>query len=261
MRLLFLGDIVGRPGRRALAARLDGLRRELALDVIVANGENASGGLGLTGKNARELHEAGVDVLTSGNHIWKMKDVHALLDGEPWLLRPANYPPGAPGRGAAVYDIGPGLPCVAVINLIGRTYMDAVDCPFRAAQESLRNLPEKAVVLVDFHAEATSEKRAMAFMLQGRVSAVIGTHTHVQTNDARILPGGTGFLTDAGMCGPMDSVLGMDQQIILNRFLTGLPVKFELASGPVMLNGAVLEIDAAGRCTGISVWREECPTA
>ena len=256
MRLLFLGDIVGRSGRKAVRSRLNDLRRELSLDVIVANGENASGGLGLSSKNARELHGAGADILTSGNHIWKMKDIRSLLDEEPWLLRPLNYPPGAPGRGAALFDVGDGLPQLAVINLLGRTYMEPVDCPFRAAEAALKSIPEGCVVLVDFHAEATSEKRALAYMLQGRVSAVIGTHTHVQTNDARILAGGTGFLTDAGMCGPMDSVLGMDQEIILNKFLTGLPVKFELASGPVMLSGVIVETDAAGRCVAITAWQE-----
>lgn len=258
MRLLFLGDIVGRPGRKAVKARLKDLRGELALDVIVANGENASGGLGLSGKNAREVHGAGIDILTSGNHIWKMKDIRAVLDEEPWLLRPANYPSGAPGRGVAVFDFGSQLPPVAVINLLGRTYMEPVDCPFHAAEEALKGIPEGAVVLVDFHAEATSEKRALAYMLQGRVTAVVGTHTHVQTNDARVLPGGTGFLSDAGMCGPMDSVLGMDQQIILQKFLTGLPVRFELALGPVMLNGVIVEADEMGRCISIAAWQEYC---
>jgi 2',3'-cyclic-nucleotide 2'-phosphodiesterase len=254
MRLLFLGDIVGNSGRQMVKDHLPRLRRELELDAVLANGENASGGLGLSAKSAQELRRCGVDVLTTGNHVWKFPDIRPVLQSEPWLLRPANYPATAPGRGLGIYELGQSLPPLAVINLQGRIYMEALDCPFAAAEVLLAEIPQGAVVVVDMHAEATSEKRALAHLLRGRVQAVVGTHTHVQTNDACILDDVTGFLTDLGMCGPEDSCLGMDSDIILRRFRTGLPQRFELAKGPCMLNGALMEVDR-GRCREISAWQ------
>ena len=230
------------------------LRGELGLDAVLANGENASGGLGISAKSAWELRRAGIDVLTTGNHVWKFPDIRPLLSEEPWILRPANYPPSAPGRGYGVYPLGEGLPSLAVVNLQGRTFMDPVDCPFATAEGILANVPEDAVLLVDMHAEATSEKRALAHMLRGRAAAVVGTHTHVQTNDACILDGVTGYISDLGMCGPEDSCLGMDNEVILQRFRSCLPQRFELAKGPCMLNGALIELEK-GRCRSIAPWQ------
>lgn len=253
MRLLFLGDIVGNSGRQMVKDHLPRLRRELELDVVLANGENASGGLGLSAKSAQELHRCGVDVLTTGNHVWKFPDIRPALHNEPWLLRPANYPASAPGRGAGVYELGENLPPLMVINLQGRIFMEAIDCPFAIAENLVAQAPPEAVVLVDMHAEATSEKRALAHMLRGRVQAVVGTHTHVQTNDACIFDG-TGYISDLGMCGPEDSCLGMDSDIILRRFRTGLPQRFDLAKGPCMLNGALMEV-VDGQCREITAWQ------
>jgi len=244
MRVLFLGDIVGKPGRKSVTKALPGLRQELRVDLVVANGENASGGIGLTGRNASQLLSTEIDVLTSGNHIWKHKDILPVLDSDHRVLRPANYPPGAPGQGFGVYAAGPGY--VAVINLLGRTFMGQVDCPFRVADQILGRLEaETKAVLVDFHAEATSEKKALASYLQDRASAVLGTHTHVQTADPGILGTGTAFITDVGMCGPMDSVIGMRAEGIVKRFVTGLPQPFEVASGRVVLQGVLVDIDEA----------------
>ncbi|WP_173086173.1 TIGR00282 family metallophosphoesterase [Fundidesulfovibrio magnetotacticus] len=256
MSVLFLGDVVGRPGRKALAEQARNLRRDLELDVLMANVENASGGIGLNAKAARELLALPLDVLTGGNHTWKHKDVFPVFQEAPRLLRPANYPAGAPGTGLRVFETAGGVP-YAVLNLLGRTYMDAVDCPFQTARTLLDSLPaDVAVRIVDFHAEATSEKKGMAYFLDGRVSAVLGTHTHVQTNDARILPGGTAALTDVGMCGPVHSVIGMDAQGIVNRFLTRLPVRFEVAKGPARLEGALCAIDeSTGRALSIRPWQ------
>ena len=254
MRILFLGDVMGRAGRAAVAERLAGLKASLRADFCVVNGENASGGMGLSAKSAQELLRCGVDVLTTGNHVWKFPDIRPLLQIEPRLLRPANYPASAPGVGLGVYDLGEGLPRLAVINLQGRTFMEALDCPFAAAENVVVQAPEGAVIVVDMHAEATSEKRALAHMLRGRVQAVVGTHTHVQTNDATILDGVTGYLSDLGMCGPEDSCLGMDSDIILRRFRSGLPQRFELAKGPCMLSGALMEMDQ-GRCRAITAWQ------
>lgn len=261
MRILFLGDIVGRPGREAVAKALPRLKTALDLDLVVANGENASGGVGLNARNAAELLAAGCDVLTSGNHIWKHKDIHSALAREERLVRPGNYPPGAPGRGLTVIRTKSGVP-VAVLNLLGRTYLENVDCPFRGADALLAEVPEDVVVrLVDFHAEATSEKIALGYYLDGRVSAVIGTHTHVQTNDARVLAGGAACLTDAGMCGPTDSILGMRAETIVQRFVTALPARFEVAEGPVLLHGALIDVDeATGRAENIVAWQDR-PTA
>ena len=287
MRILFFGDIVGKPGRQALKELLPALRREHAPDVVIANGENASGGIGLTAETLRELLGMGIDVLTTGNHVWKHRDLYGPLDKEPRLLRPANYPAGAPGRGLGVYD----LPCgarLAVLNLCGTTYMDPLDCPFRTAEALLAQLeaadggasgasggtgtsgvppdppapPAPVIRIVDFHAEATSEKKALGWFLDGRVSAVIGTHTHVQTADAMLLPGGTAYLTDAGMCGVEASVLGMDHKVIVDRFLTRLPQRFRPATGRGSLNGVLLDVDeVTGRARSIRALRVACPTA
>jgi len=256
MKLLFLGDIVGRPGRKALADSLRAIRRDLELDAVIANAENASGGIGINSRAAKELLSLPLDVLTSGNHIWKHKDIFGVFTETGRLLRPANYPAGAPGAGMGVYSLPTGEK-YAVLNLLGRTYMEALDCPFQTADSLLSMLPgDVAVRVVDFHAEATSEKKAMGFFLDGRVSVVLGTHTHVQTNDPRVLLKGTGYLTDVGMCGPVESIIGMDQQAIVSRFLSRLPSRFEVARGPVRLEGALCEIDAAtGRTVSIRPWQ------
>jgi hypothetical protein len=243
MNLLLIGDVVGKPGRRAVAALLPALRRELALDFVVANGENAAAGFGLTEATARELFEAGVDVITSGNHIWDQKEIVPVLDGELAILRPYNYPAGAPGRGLIERN------GVAVLNLQGRTFMLDIDDPFRAADAALTSLPADALVVVDMHAEATSEKVAMGRYLDGRVAAVLGTHTHVPTADTRLLPGGTAYVTDTGMVGPADSVIGNEIDAVLERFLTGVPVRLPVAgkSRAVQFNAVLVEIDRSTR--------------
>ncbi len=257
MRLLFLGDIVGRPARRAVLRDMPGLRREWGLDFVVANAENASGGLGLNAKNATQLKACGLDVLTAGNHIWKYKNIYTLLDEESWLLRPANYPPGAPGQGLGLFTL-PGGERLAVLNLQGRVFMDMLDCPFRTAADVLSSI-DVQIVLVDFHAEATSEKKALLHFLRGRVSAVIGTHTHVQTHDAQIVDNYTGYVSDAGMCGVQDSVIGMEPTSVVQAFLCGTPQKFELAAGEVELQGVLLEIEEkTGAVQEIRLWKQTC---
>lgn len=252
MRILFLGDVVGQPARHALRRYLRSLRRRLAVDLVIANGENAAGGKGLDPDSAEELFDAGVDVLTSGNHIWQHRSLLPMLDKEPRLIRPENFAPGNPGRGWTVARTTSGV-SVGVLNLIGRAFMGNYDCPFRAADAALPAISDHARILfVDMHGEATSEKIAMGWYLAGRVAAVIGTHTHVQTADERVLPGGTAYLTDAGMCGPIDSVIGMRRREVLGRFLDQRPARFEVAKGPVLLQGAVVEVDAASaRATAI----------
>ena len=256
MRLLFLGDVFGRPGRTVLTQRMPGLRRDLGLDRVVANAENASGGLGLTAKAARQLLESGLDVLTGGNHTFRCADLGPMLDSSERLLRPANYPAGAPGRGWRVFRPRDAAP-YAVINLLGRTFMAAVDCPFAAAEGILGQLPADVPVrLVDFHAEATSEKKAMGYFLDGRVSAVLGTHTHVQTADAQLLPQGTAYMTDLGMTGPAASALGMDPEEVVARFRTGLPRRFMVSKAAPEMQGALIDIDAsAGKVVTIAPWR------
>jgi len=243
MNVLMIGDVMGRPGRHAVAALLPGLRQELALDVVIANGENVAAGRGITEKTAQELFDAGVDVITSGNHIWDHKEIIPLLDKETPILRPANYPPAAPGRGIVTQK---GL---TVLNLQGRTFMPETDDPFRAADAALSHLPEGAIVVVDMHAETTSEKQAMGRYLDGRVAAVAGTHTHVPTADARILPGGTAYVTDIGMVGPSESIIGNDIQSVLNRMLTAMPTRLPVAenSSPVTFNAVLIEIDESTR--------------
>jgi 2',3'-cyclic-nucleotide 2'-phosphodiesterase len=256
--ILFLGDIVGRGGRRAVRELVPLLRREMDIDFVIANGENGSGGLGLNPENALELHESGIDVLTSGNHIWKHRSIHEFLDKHSWILRPSNYPPGAPGRGAGVFQSKSGKR-IHVLNLIGRTFMEQVDCPFREADALLTGISETSTVIVDFHAEATSEKRAMGYFLKGRVSAVLGTHTHVQTSDAQILGGKTAYLTDTGMCGPQDSILGIEPEIIVRKFISALPERFHLAKGSNGLQGALLRINPdTGQSLSIELFRRDC---
>ncbi|MEF2144622.1 MAG: TIGR00282 family metallophosphoesterase [Desulfovibrionaceae bacterium] len=257
MKILFLGDIMGRPGRKLVKERIGPLRESLGLDLVLANGENASGGLGLSAKNARELLSSGIDALTSGNHIWKYPDIGPFMRQEPRLLRPANYPEGAAGQGWNVYEFE-GLPPVALINLQGRTFMQPIDCPFAKIDAILAGLPDAVTVrLVDFHAEATSEKIALGWHLDGRVSVLAGTHTHVQTNDARVLPEGTAYLTDLGMCGPRDGCLGMKYAPIVRRFQTGLPERFEVAGGQTVLQGALFDIDeTTGRARSVRLFNE-----
>jgi len=248
MNILFIGDIVGAPGRRTVEELLPRAVDHYRIDLVVANGENASGGIGITPPVADQLLSQGVDVLTSGNHVWKHKEILAYLDDTDRLLRPANYPPGTPGRGLVTVETAAGEP-VAVINLEGRVFMSALECPFRMADRLLETLPpEVKVILVDMHAEATSEKQAMGWHLDGRVSAMVGTHTHVQTADERILPRGTGYISDAGMTGSVDSVIGMKREIILERFLTQRPQPFKVATQNLQLQGVALKIDPAGRC-------------
>ncbi len=250
MRILFVGDVHGRPGRRAVARRVPSLRRELQVDFVVANAENSAGGVGLTPQTAAELFAAGVDALTGGNHTWAKREAYELLDSDPRVVRPANYPPGVPGHGSAVLRRG-GV-ALAVLNLQGRVFMDPLDDPFRVARAEVDRLRELTpFVLVDFHAEATSEKLALGYYLDGRVTAVVGTHTHVQTADERVLPGGTAYITDVGMTGPRDGVIGMDRDAILQRFLLQLPVRFEVAPGPVQFNAVLVEADSSGRATSI----------
>jgi metallophosphoesterase (TIGR00282 family) len=235
-----IGDIVGKPGRRVVRSLVPGLRREHNIDLVIANGENIAGGFGMTPDTAYELLEGGVDVLTSGNHVWDHKEIIPLMDEGLPILRPANYP-DAPGRGCLVSGD------VMVINLMGRVFLPALDCPFRTASRLLKENGRQGVpgpIIVDFHAEATSEKQAMGWYLDGRVSAVLGTHTHVGTIDARILPKGTAYLTDVGMTGPMDSAIGSAPDAVLDRFLTGLPQRLTVASGPVVMNSVVVEIDS-----------------
>jgi len=252
VRVLFIGDIVGSPGRQIVLERLPDLLAAEQIDLAVANCENAAAGFGITPRLAEQLLECGIEVLCGGNHIWDRKEILDYLPQQPRLLRPANFPPGVPGQGVFVGQTRGGVP-FAVLHLQGRTFLPPLDCPFRTADQVLAGLPEAVrVVLVDFHAEATSEKQAMGWYLDGRVSAVIGTHTHVATADERILPGGTAYITDVGMTGPHDSVIGMDREAVLRRFLTGLPTRFEVAEENVQLNAVRIDVDpASGRAHAI----------
>ena len=245
MRVLFCGDLVGRSGREIVLQQLPELRRRLQLDFVIVNGENAAGGFGITRKICEELFEAGADVISGGNHSWDQKEALAFIDSEPRLLRPLNFPPGTPGRGAGLYTAGQRK--VLVINVMGRLFMDPLDDPFQAVEQALSRYRLGATVdaiIVDIHAEATSEKMAMGHALDGRVSLVVGTHTHVPTADAQILPGGTGYQTDAGMCGDYNSVIGMDKQVPIQRFTRKLPTeRMSVAQGPGTLCGVFVETD------------------
>lgn len=252
MKILFIGDIVGNPGRDAVRQLLPRLKLEFQLDCAIANAENAAGGSGITPRVARDLFESGLDVLTSGDHVWKRAEILEIIDADERILRPANFPEGAPGRGGALYKSSTGK-AFAVINVQGRVFMEALECPFRAARKLVDELSkETRVILVDIHAEATSEKIALGWYLDGTVSAVMGTHTHVQTADERILPQGCAYITDVGMVGPLDSVIGRRVEDVLTRFITAVPTRFEIAKDNVQLQGVVLDIDEeTGRARSI----------
>ncbi len=247
MNILAIGDIIGKPGRNAVKEILPGLVDEYSIDLVVGNGENAAGGLGLTPSTAEDLFDSGIDVITSGNHIWAHNDIIPCLDSELAILRPLNYPPINPGRGYLKKSN------VLIVNLVGRVFMGHVDCPFRAMDKLLTDSGHKSIpVIVDFHAEATSEKVAMGRYLDGRVSAVLGTHTHVGTADARILPGGTAYVTDIGMVGPMESVIGDDSDAVIKRFLTQIPGRLSVGKGEVSFDAILVEVDEkTGKATDV----------
>ena len=248
MRIMLVGDVVGRAGRRAFRAITPKLRRDRAIDVVIVNGENSAGGKGFTRKALDELYAGGADVVTSGNHVWDKKDVFAFVDEEPFLVRPANYPEGAPGKGYCIFPFKAAN--IAVLNLSGRSFMPALDCPFQKADEMLAEIEGQAdIIVLDFHAETTSEKLAMGHYLDGRADIVVGTHTHVQTADAQILPGGTAYITDLGMVGPHDSILGVCTEIVIRKFRTGMPVRFEMAEGAADYAAVIVDIDPDGRRT------------
>jgi 2',3'-cyclic-nucleotide 2'-phosphodiesterase len=261
MRVLFIADIVGQPGRRAVQHFIPQLRKREALDVVIANGENSAGGSGITKRTADEIFAAGADVITSGDHLWDQKEVVELLENEKRFIRPLNYPPGTPGQGSVLVQ-KPGLPPLAVINLQGRTFMQPLENPFHAIEAEVSRLRQMTrLILIDFHAEATSEKVALARMLDGRVSALVGTHTHVQTADEQIFPGGTAFLCDGGFTGPHESVIGREIEPIIARFLTNMPQRFEVAKGRVLMQGALVDIDnLSGRAVSIRRVSELLPS-
>ena len=243
MKLLFIADIVGQPGRRIVKELVPQLRAKHLVDVVVANGENSAGGSGITVNTAKEIFSSGVDVITSGDHLWDQKEVVELLANEAHFVRPLNYPPGTPGRGSVIFEKAGGIR-LAVMNVQGRTFMPPLENPFHAALAEVKRLHQSTrSIFVDFHAEATSEKVALARLLDGQVSALVGTHTHVQTADEQIFPGGTAFLCDAGFTGPHESVIGREIEPIIQRFLTSMPQRFEVAKDRVLLQGALIEID------------------
>ncbi len=243
MQILFIGDAIGRPGRAVVAENLRTLKQEFHIDVTILNGENVAGGIGITKKTAQKLFNAGVDVITTGNHTWKYNEIENYIREQPNLLRPLNFPPGTPGRGSVIFRPDDKLP-LAIVNVMGRTFMRPIDCPFRAIDAELNRLKDQTnLVLVDFHAEATSEKNAFGLYVDGKVSAVLGTHTHIQTADERILPKGTAFITDVGMVGGLNSVIGSQSEAVIASFITGRPHKFEPEENNIMLNAVVIEIN------------------
>lgn len=252
MNILLIGDITGRPGREVTKELLPELKKRERIDFTIANAENIAGGSGITPDTCEELLEAGIDVLTSGDHIWKQKQIFDIIDTEDRLLRPANYPENTPGSGSGIYKTEKNI-SVAVINLLGRIFMQPIDCPFRSGIQHIKDIEKRTkIILVDMHAEATSEKVAMGWYFDGLVSCVFGTHTHVQTADERILTKGTAYITDLGMTGPFDSVIGRKKEQILERFLSRMPVRFQVAERDVRLNGAVVSIDEkTGKATSI----------
>jgi metallophosphoesterase (TIGR00282 family) len=253
VRILFFGDVYGRPGREILARRMGALVKETGADVVIVNGENAANGAGITAQICRELFDLGADVITLGNHAWDKREIATYIDEEPRLIRPLNFPRGTPGAGSCVVKRN-GRPVMAVVQAHGRVFAShLLEDPFRALAEEVDRLRQiTPVIVVDFHGEATSEKMAVGWFLDGQVSAVVGTHTHVQTADEVILPGGTAFLTDVGMCGPWISVIGADRELAVERFLTQMPVRLEAAKGPAILSAVLLEVDeATGKATAI----------
>jgi len=262
MNVLMIGDVVGRPARRALKRCLPGFREANGVDLCVANGENAAGGSGITAKLANELFASGIDVITTGDHVWKKREIIPRLDADERILRPGNYSARAAGRGCAVYEVADRR--VAVVSLLGRMFMKPVDCPFACADVLIPKLREETpIILVDFHAEATSEKIAMGWYLDGKVSAVVGTHTHVQTADERVLPKGTAYISDLGMTGPHDSILGRSTEKVLQALVTQMPERFYVAKGDVRICGALISIDdQSGRARDIRrivLLEDECP--
>ncbi len=245
MKLLMIGDIVGRPGRTIVREKLPILKRESGIDFVIANAENAAGGNGITEKIKQELIISGIDFLTMGNHIWDNKDVFNFIEEEQRIIRPANYPVQTPGKGYQLVELENGI-VIGILNIAGRVFMNPLDCPFRTADAVLDKMKALTnIIKVDFHAEASSEKVAMGWYLDGRVSLIAGTHTHIQTADERILPNGTAYITDIGMTGPRDSILGIEKELVIKKFLTQLPVRFEVAKGPMQLNSVVVEIDTS----------------
>ena len=249
MIVLFFGDVVGKPGRDLLISRLPELRRRFAADAVIANGENATDGTGIKPNHAEALFGAGVDVITTGNHVWRQRDLYHYLDEQPRIIRPFNFLAANPGRGVTVVETSAGR--LGVVNLSGDLYLYPARSPFEVIEQALEQLHGVRAIVVDLHAEATSEKVAMGWLLDGRVSAVIGTHTHVRTADARVLPGGTAYITDAGMCGPRDSVIGVKKELVLERLMTQMPVRFEVADGDVWLEGVCVETGSDGRALRI----------
>ncbi|HYE83926.1 MAG TPA: TIGR00282 family metallophosphoesterase [Clostridia bacterium] len=250
MNILFIGDVVGRPGRNYLEKNLTRLIKEYNIDFTVVNGENSAGGVGITKSTYDELLGFGVDMITLGNHSWAKKEIFEFIEESDKLVRPANYPKGTPGKGFRIAEKSGRR--FAIVNLCGRVYMDCIDCPFRAIDEILERIKDSAdIIIVDFHAEATSEKLAMGWYLDGKVHAVLGTHTHVQTSDDRVLPGGTAYITDTGMTGPRDSILGVEKEIVIKKFITGMPARFEVAGGDTLLGAVIIKLDENNKVTGI----------
>ena len=257
MNILVLGDVVGDSGCEFIRKKLSAFKRLKSIDFTIANGENSSEGNGITPYSAEHLFTSGVDFITTGNHTYRRKEIYDFLDENEYIIRPYNYPANNPGRGVALVDMG--MYSIGVINLMGTMFMENLGNPFYAADKALKELEGKTkIILVDFHAEATSEKQALAYYLDGRVSAVFGTHTHVLTNDDRVLEGGTGYITDIGMCGVIDSVLGVDKNIIIEKFRTNMPARFDNAKGKSMINGCIFTIDEkSGKCIGTEIVRFE----
>lgn len=242
MKILLVGDVIGRPGRKAFSRYTRQLKKEHGIDMVIVNGENSAGGKGVSETSLGELYGGGADVVTTGNHIWDNREVFNIIDREPYLVRPANYPEGAPGKGWCLYPFK--AKNIAVVNMSGRSFMPEMDCPFQKIEDILAEIGEQAdIIILDFHAETTSEKMAMGFYLDGRVQIVVGTHTHIQTSDERILPNGTAYITDLGMTGPWNSILGVDKDIIIKRFTSCMPVRHEIAKEPCVYCGLLVEID------------------
>lgn len=253
MKVLFIGDIVGKNGRQAVKSLLPNLVSRYKLDLVIANGENAAGGFGITEKTAAELFDHGVHIITTGNHVWDKKEVIPYIAKEMRILRPLNYPPEVPGSGSIVFTLPNNTEKVGIINISGRVFMNTLDCPFRTGKSEVEKLKQETnIIIIDFHAEATSEKIAFSYYMDGKASAVIGTHTHVQTADEKILPGGTAYITDVGMTGPQVSVIGIEKEQILERFLTHMPRKYDVAGGKGLLSAVVIEIeDKSGKAVAI----------